>query len=996
MHTPADKAGDNKLTAAAEQGGAQQVGTEQAFQLVDNRPQTVMQRGLQGMMNANLQRKQPPGLDAITRRNAQVTQSKAHGSHNGQIDGKVSTVDKGADAPLQMAKMSQENGLLVQRVSAVDGSSTVVQLVNENRDHHVAYLQAQVVGKDPSTDAAYAEALACAMVLDTHTYRVRDADERPQALDNILLQVPDFKFDLEPNAYHKTLRDYIAKQTGKAQDVLHWSPPATIAGFLVGTGMTAVFTSDRHPQGNPTEKPVPWMKKLSERRDGSGTLYVMGHLLNADLGGPSLDYNYVPLTGRAGFFGANGANRVHSELMEQIVKDKVLSIPDHGVTQVAYRVRANFGRAPRDTQINALTTALADMDTIAAEMETAGKPITKGQLMKLPKETKDALRAKVGEKNHLETGLNAVASHNYWTRSWATLKTLMGQNIALWRIEDAIVPATLDLHLGWDQDGTPMELNYNIPIDLPSAIGASYNGTLNTSGAGGDPMKHDQQFQQFLVKNFNPANATHSSVAGFLLDRQQYEVDIIAELMEEWGRLPQLRLEADDVATSPDDKERLELEIATIRQITFEYAMDIHGLRAILENGDKLAVLKAMVGGASGGGVMDMDVVQNAYESGLNLPRQSVIRWRGASPIKSFTMMEAQFAPNGHQEGSSAGGDNEWMSKLEQRRSPNGGKTVYVRGHMLNRHLGGPGLDYNMVPLTGNAGWFGANNANAVHSSGVEEQVKRLYDNMVAPDDAKSGGVTELLYRVNAVFGDHARPQTAQVVKAYTDLKAIEDELKQVKVDEMGAKSADELKVEFVRLGEIEIYNLITTNAAAGKRMVLYKLYEANSMKYGFGGDPTQPPLRDLLVTDFHITDNVQELLKLYAEQFMIPKLGGIKVGDARAMLSQASFRETWRTAVKDLDPSVIDKIKGKGLLETIMRASCGEDEYEELSLHSLGALLQANANLWQLEDHIVPLHLALYVKWKQDGQEQVRDVGVPNVLPSDVRAPYDPRLQDL
>src|SRR5581483_11695673 len=83
----------------------------------------------------------------------------------------------------------------------------------------------------------------------------------------------------------------------------------------------------------------------------------------------------------------------------------------------------------------------------------------------------------------------------------------------------------------------------------------------------------------------------------------------------------------------------------------------------------------------------------------------------------------------------------------------------YVRGHLLNRHLGGPGLDYNMVPLTGRAGWFGANNANGAHSSEIEETVKQKYG-MMKP--GSSNPVSNLIYKVEAK-DPKKRPQTKDV-----------------------------------------------------------------------------------------------------------------------------------------------------------------------------------------------------------------------------------------
>ena len=139
----------------------------------------------------------------------------------------------------------------------------------------------------------------------------------------------------------------------------------------------------------------------------------------------------------------------------------------------------------------------------------------------------------------------------------------------------------------------------------------------------------------------------------------------------------------------------------------------------------------------------------------------STIRWGPLHLPGSGTWADAELYPGGHAEGSDAGGNPAWMLNLEQRLKEDRSKTLYVRGHLLNRHLGGPGLDYNMVPLTASGDW-GANDANGAHSSLIEETVKKMFDRMDSSGDDR---VTYLRYRVDAHYGRPARPETQDVAK---------------------------------------------------------------------------------------------------------------------------------------------------------------------------------------------------------------------------------------
>ena len=95
--------------------------------------------------------------------------------------------------------------------------------------------------------------------------------------------------------------------------------------------MNASLLTSKHPPGGPpADLPAIW--RSANRR--AGTVYVQGHLLNENLGGPGRAYNLTPITRRA--------NAQHHQQVESTVKRVVLS--DGGV--VSYRVTPIYGRHP--------------------------------------------------------------------------------------------------------------------------------------------------------------------------------------------------------------------------------------------------------------------------------------------------------------------------------------------------------------------------------------------------------------------------------------------------------------------------------------------------------------------------------------------------------------------------------------------------------------------------------------------------------------------------
>jgi len=109
-------------------------------------------------------------------------------------------------------------------------------------------------------------------------------------------------------------------------------------------------------------------------------------------------------------------------------------------------------------------------------------------------------------------------------------------------------------------------------------------------------------------------------------------------------------------------------------------------------------------------------------------------------------------------------------------------KTIYVRGHLLNDHLGGPSAPYNLVPLTGSETRSSAN-ANKVHEGSIENMAKmaveELYRNRDKPPMSPSKHeLQEVQYRVLGVWGNHNRKTTPFMHKAASEFEAAFKSLK--------------------------------------------------------------------------------------------------------------------------------------------------------------------------------------------------------------------------
>ena len=155
-------------------------------------------------------------------------------------------------------------------------------------------------------------------------------------------------------------------------------------------------------------------------------------------------------------------------------------------------------------------------------------------------------------------------------------------------------------------------------------------------------------------------------------------------------------------------------------------------------------------------------------QTGAGGQATSILDWRGLTPWGAGTGATLLMRPGGVLKGSGAGGDPVWMKQIEQHIADGGGSTIWVRGHLINYDIGGPGLDYNMVPLTGKKSkTAGGNDANGEHFNAVENRAKQIMG------DVLSGAATEGRYVVTPEYNRTARAATGQVRAEATKLGQI-------------------------------------------------------------------------------------------------------------------------------------------------------------------------------------------------------------------------------
>lgn len=293
--------------------------------------------------------------------------------------------------------------------------------------------------------------------------------------------------------------------------------------------------------------------------------------------------------------------------------------------------------------------------------------------------------------------------------------------------------------------------------------------------------------------------------------------------------------------------------------------------------------------------MLTTSISQHAATQGKK--RTSMVKWRGLTTWGSGLGGELIMGPGGIQAGSSAGGDPVWMKTVEQHVPPGGGTTLYVRGHLLNYDLGGPGLDYNMVPITGKpAKNVGANDANGEHFHKAEAAAKDVLKRV------QSGQYEEGYYSVVPTYNRTARAATNDVVVQATKLRSL---------------------------------------------LTAYQTHVA-------GQHHTQG--------DAHVTHRFSQMHQVSGVPIPNPlppptdQLAAVTMADVRSVVGETLG--ALRAAAHPL-AGEIDKNMDRGILD-----ASTSNETDSQTVADLLALLEGNAEAWQVEDTVIPTDLTVELKW--------------------------------
>lgn len=237
----------------------------------------------------------------------------------------------------------------------------------------------------------------------------------------------------------------------------------------LGTTMTAILRPGGEPAGS--EPSIGWtgvwgLLYARKRKKNDPTIYVMGHMLNDNIGGPGLAYNLTPLMGKFKAWGATDSNGLHLSSIETDVKNKYdeMHADPTQVSRVDYNVTAVYGRAPRTAQIATLNIVAQDYQTAMADPGTVNH-----------QDAKNYIKA-----NNVVSAINidavSTAVGANWNMNPANILPLIQGNRALWIAEDIYVPVRLDCDYTWYDGANTANASGNIPIPvtLPDDIKATY------------------------------------------------------------------------------------------------------------------------------------------------------------------------------------------------------------------------------------------------------------------------------------------------------------------------------------------------------------------------------------------------------------------------------------------------------------------------------------------------------------------------------------------
>ena len=249
---------------------------------------------------------------------------------------------------------------------------------------------------------------------------------------------------------------------------ISWGPLRN--GF--GTWVMAILRPGGQQEGSrptpPRLKDAPGWEQLGARKQLNGKpLYVRGHLLHHEAGGPGVDYNEVILTAASGGdFGANHANFLHRYSVEGPLLWAIRNMHSNHptITEIYYEVNANYDRAPRKgtqelRQIAEAYWQTAQLlqakfrDSLVTHQEIIG------QLSFKPPYLQDAMSAVSAEMGE----------------EWENVYDRIVANQELWQLEDTNIPKTLTIRYSWLEHGRLSKSHEEtVSIVLPSSLAAKF------------------------------------------------------------------------------------------------------------------------------------------------------------------------------------------------------------------------------------------------------------------------------------------------------------------------------------------------------------------------------------------------------------------------------------------------------------------------------------------------------------------------------------------
>ena len=149
---------------------------------------------------------------------------------------------------------------------------------------------------------------------------------------------------------------------------------------------------------------------------------------------------------------------------------------------------------------------------------------------------------------------------------------------------------------------------------------------------------------------------------------------------------------------------------------------------------------------------------ETVFFGGLDTGALSIPKFGSMTPSGIGTSAEITINRNGSfPQGSGAapehGANPYWYQQLNKRRNINGGNQ-YIRGHLLNDHMGGPARPYNLVPL--------ASDANMAHFGLIEKKAKQALVWMIksrsTPTSPSLSDINSIYYWVGVLEQGQNRP----------------------------------------------------------------------------------------------------------------------------------------------------------------------------------------------------------------------------------------------